>query len=192
MPSKSLFDELLGRVRQGDAAAQIDLFERYKHQLAKVASRHLDKQVQHLVEPDDIVLTAMKSFFIRYAEGKYQVDDWDEFWALITEIVKNKCRVRRRYHFADKRSVAEVQPLLDRDLPDNTDGQVALEVLEQWRTNIQREQTREVLSLLWRGHTQKEIAQILDCGERTVRREFSLIKKVLQRIHDESCEAEAE
>jgi len=53
----------------GDAAAR-EFFGRFTHQLIALAFRRLDAGLRHKVDPEDVVQSAYKSFFVRYGARK--------------------------------------------------------------------------------------------------------------------------
>ena len=45
------------------------LFERFSRRLIGLARCHLEVRLQHKVDPEDVVQSAYKSFFLRYGDG---------------------------------------------------------------------------------------------------------------------------
>src|SRR5262249_60734231 len=95
-------------------------FERFTRRLIGLARCNLDARLRHKVDPEDVVQSAYKSFFLRYGEGTLEAEGWDGLWGLLTLITLRKCAERIRYHRAECRDVArEAAP--------------AAEGAEQWR-----------------------------------------------------------
>src|SRR3954447_23101507 len=97
--SDSFAEFLTGLHDRDDAAAQ-DFFERFTRQLVALALRHIDPRLRHRVEPEDVVQSAYKSFFLRYDAGKVDLVNWNSLWGLLTRITMRKCSERAAYHRA--------------------------------------------------------------------------------------------
>src|SRR5262245_63375800 len=80
-------------------------FERFTRRLIGLARRHLDARLQHKIEPEDVVQSAYKSFFLRYGEGALAAEGWDGLWGLLTLITLRKCADRVRHYRAQRRDV---------------------------------------------------------------------------------------
>ena len=50
------------------------LFERFSRRLIGLARCHLEVRLQHKVDPEDVVQSAYKSFFLRYGDGDLAAD----------------------------------------------------------------------------------------------------------------------
>src|SRR6516162_6734905 len=105
------FAEFLARLHSRDDAAAQELFGRFAHQLIALALRHIDARLRHKVDPEDVVQSTFKSFFIRYGHGNLDVVNWNSLWGLLTLITVRKCAERAAYHRAERRDAArEVSP----------------------------------------------------------------------------------
>src|SRR5258707_4361125 len=104
-PNES-FAVLMGRLRTGEDAAAREVFVRFAARLAGLARRHLDGRMIAKVDPEDVVQSAYKSFFLRQREGELDVGTWDGLWGLLTMITLRKCADRAAYYRAEKRDVA--------------------------------------------------------------------------------------
>ena len=67
--SDDFFAGLMRRLRSGEDAAAREVFERYTRQLVGLARRRLDERLAGKVDPEDVVQSAFKSFFVRQARG---------------------------------------------------------------------------------------------------------------------------
>src|SRR5262245_66557008 len=99
-----------GQPAAGDAARAI--FERFTRRLIGLARCHLGDRLRHKVDPEDVVQSAYKSFFLRYGDGPLAAGDLDGLWGLLTIITLRKCADRARYYQAECRDLSreEVSP----------------------------------------------------------------------------------
>ena len=106
MPGDDSFPELMDRLRSGEDQAAREVFERFATRLVGLARRHLDGRLAVKVDPEDVVQSAYKSFFVRQREGTLAVGNWDGLWGILTMITIRKCADRAAYFLAGNRDVA--------------------------------------------------------------------------------------
>lgn len=196
-PSDS-FELLMGRLRTGEDAAAREVFVRFASRLAGLARRHLDARMIAKVDPEDVVQSAYKSFFLRQREGELDVGTWDGLWGLLTMITLRKCADRAAYYRAGKRDVARetttgaaadstpgvVDLALDREpLPD--EAAALAETVEALFRTIDDPDERAILEMSLQGHTATEISDRLGRAERSVRRLREHIRKRIERMQSE-------
>ena len=194
LPNDS-FVVLMGRLRSGEDAAAREVFVRFAARLAGLARRHLDARMIAKVDPEDVVQSAYKSFFLRQREGELDVGTWDGLWGLLTIITLRKCADRAAYYRAEKRDVtreaatgtaddsspAVADLVLDREpLPD--EAAALAETVEALFRAIDDPDERAILELSLQGHTATEISERLGRAERSVRRLREHIRKRLERM----------
>jgi RNA polymerase sigma-70 factor (ECF subfamily) len=196
-PNES-FARLMGRLRSGEDAAAREVFVRFASRLAGLARRHLDSQMAAKVDPEDLVQSAYKSFFLRQREGELDVGSWDGLWGLLTVITLRKCADRAAYYRAGKRDMARetggsapeggagpVDLALDRE-PRPDEAAVLGETVEALFRSLGDADERAILELSLQGHTAAEISGRLGRAERSVRRLREHIRKRLERMQSES------
>src|SRR4029450_10634551 len=83
------------------------LFEQFSQRLIGLARCHLDARLKNKVDPEDVVQSAYKSFFLRYGDQTLASEGSDALWSLLTLITLRKCADRARYHRADCRNVSQ-------------------------------------------------------------------------------------
>src|SRR5262249_24826469 len=105
MTQPDSFEDVMTRLRAGDQAAAREIFHRFVDKLIRLARGKFNANLRHKVDPEDIVQSAYKSFFVRYGAGKLQVQDWGNLWGLLTMITLRKCLDRVEYHQAERRDV---------------------------------------------------------------------------------------
>src|SRR4051794_35910578 len=81
-------------------------FERFTRRLVGLAPHPLDARLRHKIDPEDVVQSAYKSFFLRYGEGAPAAEGWDGLWGLLTLITLRKCADRVRYYRAECRDLS--------------------------------------------------------------------------------------
>ena len=190
------FAEFLARLHNQDDAAAQELFGRFAHQLIALALRHIDAGLRHKVDPEDVVQSAYKSFFVRYGDGDLDVVNWNSLWGLLTLITVRKCAERAVYHRAQCRDPGrEVSPPPGEEAapglepfgrePTPLEAAVLGETVEQLFAGLD-EQERPVLELSLQGYTTREVSERLGRAERTVRLLREGVRHRLERMQRES------
>jgi RNA polymerase sigma-70 factor (ECF subfamily) len=188
----SSFAEFLARLHCGDDTAAQELFGRFTHQLIALALRHIDAGLRHKVEPEDVVQSVYKSFFVRYGDGNLDLVNWNSLWGLLTLITVRKCAERAAYHRAACRDAArEVSPPPREDAtpwleplgrePTPLEGAVLSEMVGQLFAGLDEDE-RPILELSLQGYTTREISERLGRAERTVRLLREGIRHRLERM----------
>ncbi len=177
------------------------VFERFSRRLIGLARGHLNARLQYKVEPEDVVQSAYKSFFLRYGEGALAAEGWDGLWGLLTTITLRKCADRARFHHAERRDIARESPL---GTSSNDSGGASF---HPWHEAACREPTpdqaavlaetvesllrplaadeRTIVELSLQGCSTQEISEQTGRAERSVRRIRESVRKHLQRQHFE-------
>lgn len=117
MPDDASFADLLGRLRAGDPGAAVQLVDQYARRLTALARKKLHPRILRKEDPEDVVQSALKSFFRRHGQGQFQLDSRHALWALLVRITLHKCGHRAEYYFAEKRNVANE---VDSPLPEES------------------------------------------------------------------------
>jgi RNA polymerase sigma-70 factor, ECF subfamily len=199
MSPNDSFAVLMGRLRTGEDAAAREVFVRFAARLAGLARRHLDARMMAKVDPEDVVQSAYKSFFLRQRDGSLDIGTWDGLWGLLTMITLRKCADRAAYYRADKRDVTReaasgsaaddsapdvVEMALDRE-PQPDEAAALAETVEALFRTIDDPDERAILELSLQGHTATEISERLGRAERSVRRLREHIRKRLERMQSD-------
>jgi RNA polymerase sigma-70 factor (ECF subfamily) len=189
----------MNRLRSGEDAAAREVFVRFAGRLVGLARRHLDARLAVKVDPEDIVQSAYKSFFVRQRDGGLEVGSWDGLWGVLTVITLRKCADRAAFFRAGKRDVAreaagsgagDASPpmtdlALDREpLPD--EAAVLAETVEALFRAVDDPDERAILELSLQGYTAAEICGMVGRAERSVRRLRERLRKRLERMQAES------
>src|SRR5262245_4998306 len=96
---------LLERFRSGDDRAADELFLRYFERLTALARSRLSPRLARRTDPEDIVLSVYRSFFVQAREGRYALGRGGDLWRLLAAITKHKLLRQVRRQNADCRSV---------------------------------------------------------------------------------------
>jgi RNA polymerase sigma factor (sigma-70 family) len=185
--------ELIHHCQSGDDEAVCRIWEQYLPRLLTLARSHLDQRIRVLHDEEDVVQSMGKSFLNRLRRGDFDLADRDALWALLVGITLNKVRNAADRHFAAKRDVRRQQPLplSDGSRSDASHDAFALETveptpaevaalneaLERRLQDLPEPDLRQVALMKLEGYTNKEIADSIECSERSVERKLSLIRK---------------
>jgi RNA polymerase sigma-70 factor (ECF subfamily) len=189
------FANILEQLHDGEDAAARVVFCRYVAALIELARTHLDTWIRAKEDPEDVIQSVYRSFFLRVRDGKLELGDWGQTWHLLVRITLRKCANRRAYYRAECRDVGREIPLDQWErLPGSKwalaaaapTPEAALLLTEQVQMLLEQfdppEQQIVVLSL--QGHSTVEIGRTLRRAERSVRRVRERVRKLLHRIQD--------
>ena len=195
MHAEDSFADLMVRLRDGDPEAARQVFNRFARRLIALARGRLEARLREKVEPEDVLQSAYRSFFCRYADGQFELHDWDSLWALLTTITLRKCgRWTDHYHAARRDISREIVPCaavddsesgwqaLTRE-PSPDEGALLAETVEGLLRG-QEGRDRDIVSLALVGYKAREISAQLNRPPRTVYRVLERVKKRLQRLRD--------
>lgn len=185
------FAALLGRLRSDESTAARDVVRRYSRQLMALARRQFEPQLAHRVDPEDVVQSALKSFFLRHRAGTLQAANWAALWGLLALITRRKCVDRVEHLRAARRDVAREASVAEAEGPpwqlaaDRTpapyQAAVLAETVEQLTRAVEADD-HPILELSLQGYTAAEIALRLGRALRTVHRVRERIRKRLVRL----------
>jgi RNA polymerase sigma-70 factor, ECF subfamily len=193
MAGSDSFSDVMARLRAGDEAAAREVFQRFVGKLIRLAHDQFDAVLRRKVDPEDVVQSAYKSFFLRYGAGKLEVENWGNLWSLLTMITLRKCLDRVEYHRAGCRDVqreAPAQPDAEATAPwweavarepTPEEAAILVDTVEQLLRDLQAEE-RPILEMSLQGYTTQEITERLGLAERSVRRLRERIRKRLERM----------
>jgi RNA polymerase sigma-70 factor (ECF subfamily) len=184
---------LMDRLRSGEDGAAREVFELFTSRLVGLAKKNLGGRLAVKVDPEDVVQSAYKSFFLRQRDGGLDVGSWDGLWGVLTMITLRKCADRAAYYSAGKRDVARetvtnaddsVTPadlVLDRE-PQPEEAAALAETVEELFRSLDDPDERAILELSLQGFTAAEVAEQLGRAERSVRRLRERLRKRIERM----------
>lgn len=192
------FAEVMQRLRAGDQDAATHVFRRFADRLICLARGRLDPIIRAKVDPEDVMQSVFRSFFLRHAEGQFQLENWDNLWGMLVVLTVRKCGRRIGYFQAACRDVQRERPprisIADTDLnwelmsnePTPAEAAMLTETVEQVMRRLDGRE-RQILALRLQGFTIPEISAQLGRAERTVERVLERVRRWLQRMHDEEA-----
>lgn len=178
---------LLERFRAGDDLAAEALFSRYFERLTSPARSRLSPRLASRTDPEDIVMSVYRSFFLGARAGRFTLSRGGDLWRLLASITKHKLLRQTRHHGADRRSV-DIESTLGPDSEGRFPGQpldpcpedaVALADELEWVLAQFDPFGRHVLGLRLQGAQLSEIAQDTGRSQRTVRCTLAQIREMM-------------
>lgn len=184
--------ELLERYQAGQDDAATALFDRYLARLTALARSRLGPKLRRRIDPEDVVQSAYRSFFLHARDGAYELAEAGDLWRLLASIALHKLHRQIEQHTAAKRSVEREhgsgEHAADLSTPEPSAAEVVAlsEVLQRALERLSAEQ-RQVLALLLEGRGVPEISAALGKSDRTARRAVAEVKRALeQQLNGES------
>jgi RNA polymerase sigma-70 factor (ECF subfamily) len=189
--------DLVTRWREsGDQAAAAELFDCYAARLITLVRAHLSEKLARRFDPEDVVQSAFRSFFVGTRDGRLLLRQSGDLWRLLVAISLNKLYRRVELHTAAKRSVAREEfsgideawfQIFQKRLAGGNvaDDALALaEEIEHLVVGLDPIEQR-MFELRLEGYTLDEIAQDTNRSQRTVRRVMDRIKHEIGRPQPE-------
>ena len=197
MTADESFDGLMSRLRSGEDDAAREVFVRFAGRLVGLARQHLDDRLKARVDPEDVVQSAYKSFFLRQREGSLEIGSWDGLWGVLTLITLRKCADRAAYFRAGKRDMTrETAPRATDSSPDGVlaldraprpdEAAILAETVEALFRSVDDPEEQAILELSLQGFSTPEISDRLGRAERSVRRLRERVRKRLERLRLEN------
>ncbi len=168
---------LIDRFRAGEPTAAQSLLDRYAERLRALARSRLSRQLSRRLDADDIVQSALASFFRRAEIGEFRVEREGDLWRLLAAITLRKLWRQAKHHRAAKRSIAReefahadeslnLEQLASRE-PAVSDVIIAADELRVLLVQLSPSE-RQIIQLQLDDVPAPEIAARLDCSTRTV------------------------
>jgi RNA polymerase sigma-70 factor (ECF subfamily) len=190
MSQEPSFDELMGRLRAGDDAAATEMFRRYARRLVGMARIRLHGPMNRVVDPDDVVQTAFRTFFRRLEDNQFDPDNWHELWNLLVCITLRKCGREIQFFLAQcrdlRRDLAPAASTADSNAswqaiarePTPDEAVVLTDTLERV-LGAMNDRDGRIVEMTLAGISVVEISEKMSCSERTVER---VREKLRQRL----------
>jgi RNA polymerase sigma-70 factor (ECF subfamily) len=197
MAEDASFADLLARLRAGDEGAAALVVEQYAHRLVALARARLDRRFRRKEDPEDVLQSVFKSFFLRCAGGQFRLGSRDDLWGLLVSLTLHKCGHRADYFQAARRDVrreAVAAPPAEGSRPDwealareptPVEAAVLGETVERLLADLEPRQ-QEIVRLSLEGETTAGISARLGVSERTVQRALNGVRECLERWRAEA------
>lgn len=195
MTGSTSFVELVTRLRQGEEKAAAEVFELYARRLIELARSRLSKRLQPKVDPEDVLQSALKSFFSAIQEGTISVADWNGLWTILVVITLRKCRKQITYYRRACRTIGREHPLQGSEKdsrlafeaiarePSPDEATLLVETLEEALRGFE-EADRQVLLQTLQGVKPAEISAQLAITQRRIYRVLERVRARLIRQRD--------
>ncbi len=177
-------------LRHGHNGAVAAFCRRYGEIIERLADRHMPGALRRRLGAEDIAQSVCRTFVRRAAEGEFELPDGGSLWGLLCAITVTKVREETRFHLRQKRGMNREQhldsvtsagvPKVPEPSVQATPGEAA-EFADQFERLVSAfdEEERQVIQLRLQDYTLEEIAERLECSERTIRR---FLKRVQERL----------
>jgi eukaryotic-like serine/threonine-protein kinase len=188
--------ELLARFRRDDPGAADELFRRYAARLTALARSRLSRALSARVDPEDVVQSAYRSFFLLARDGEILLHESGDLWRLLVRVTLRKVYRNTRRHRADCRSIEREEAefneheahALSRE-PTPLESAALIDELKSLLTPLDALQ-RRTLELRLQGHEVDSIAVEVGRSARTVRRTLAAVgEELTRRLSDPPGEA---
>jgi RNA polymerase sigma-70 factor (ECF subfamily) len=164
MAEENTFTEFIRRIRAGDQQAAADLVREYEPLIRREIRLHLeDRRLGRIFDSMDVCQSVLASFFIRTANGQYDLDRPDQLIRLLATMARNKLASEARKQQRQKRDhrkatsdSGELRQLAGRD---DTPSQLVAgkELLERVQTQLSDEE-KQLAELRGQDKSWQEIA----------------------------------
>jgi len=175
------------RWKAGDQGAAAKLYYRYVERLVNLAQRRLSSKLAARVDPEDIVQSVFRSFFLRAKQGKFVFKGDDDIWKLLVQITIHKTLKQVAHHRRGKRDAAAEVPAIAGDVdllvsylsrePTPEEAAIFVDELAFFLRN-QRPEDGKIIEMRLEGFDQVEIAERLGVSDRTIRRLMERIRSL--------------
>lgn len=179
------------QLKAGDLDAAQPLWDRYFHDLVRLARARLRGAPLRGTDEEDVVLNALDSFFRGTAEGRFpQLSDRESLWPLLVVLTGRKAVDARRHEGRQKRGGASttepgdavtLESILGKEPTPAFAAEVADEI-ERWLDSLGSEELAAIARWKMEGYTNAEIGRELKLDERTVQRRMDTIRFVLEKL----------
>jgi RNA polymerase sigma-70 factor (ECF subfamily) len=181
--------------KQGHESAAFNIYERYIDRLMTLARRRLSQRLASRVDPEDIVQSVFRSFFVRAKEGRFVFAEQDDLCKLLVTMTLHKTLRQVAYHKAAKRDPAQeteqgehhqerLVALFDRE-PTPEEQIAFLDQLDHFFRRL-NPQERQIIEMRVQGYNNEEIAKELSrpdspLYDRKIRRVIEHVRAIAEK-----------
>jgi RNA polymerase sigma factor (sigma-70 family) len=194
------------RLLRSDDAAERDLaarliWRRYFRDLLELARNNLDRRIRRREDEEDVLQSMYKSFCLRQRRGEFDLAGRDALWNLLVTITLRKARNAAKKQARDRRDIAREVTITDRDDaesahwaleqmdaagPSPAEAALLNEALERRLEALADPELRRIALLRLEGYTNREIADLHNCTERSIERRMERIRSKWTSYDDRS------
>lgn len=180
-------------LRNGEDQAANCIWQSFCDRLLSVARNRLSAANRTVIDEEDIVLSAMKSFCMGVRRGRYpDLRNRDDLWRLLFVITTRKISDQIAFQRREKRDARREISCRDVDANDDIpwsdifvsnepSPEFTAECSDQLRSLLERlrhEDLKRIAVLKMEGFTNEEIAAQLDRGLATIERKLRTIREI--------------
>jgi len=193
---------MLMRAAEAKDSAVEEIWHRYFPRLVAVARNTLRHLPHRMEDANDAAQSAFISFWEKLStDGIAESLDRNSLWKLLTTITVRKARSEIRKQNAEKRGEGRVKRFselagMDEDasvhnLLSAIPSQEFDLACEEWLSLLPDDLRRFAVLRLF-GHTNREVAELLDCTERKVERKLNRVRSVWRTVGGSSTPSAGE
>jgi DNA-directed RNA polymerase specialized sigma24 family protein len=195
----------IDQLKAGQREAAQPLWERYFHQLVRLAQKKLRAGPRAVADEEDVVISAFKSFYLAAEQGRFpQLNDRDDLWRLLVVMTERKALNLLRDHKRLKRGAGAVRgesvfaisasgsaeagglgQVPGRE-PTPAFAALVAEECQSLLDALDDDMLRQVALAKMEGYSNEEIGQRLDLALRTVERKLALIRRIWQSRREDA------
>jgi RNA polymerase sigma factor (sigma-70 family) len=177
-------EQLLLRCQEGDEHASREVFERYLVRLTALARSKLAPRLARRTDPEDVVLSAYRSFFVGARDGRFVLQRSGDLWRLLATITLRKLHRQVKRHSAESRDVRRENAAAEEfDFSQGPSVEEAVTLADELESILRPLDPflRRILELRLQGQSLEEIGAITMRSERTVRRCLAELREAIAR-----------
>lgn len=180
----------VSQLYEGDQHAANLLWNQFANRLVRIARDRLRTAYRAVSDEEDVVSAAFKSFFCGIQNGQYkELTNIENVWRLLLTIMLRKIADKHEYDHRSKRDVARMTSYDANDLYETLTNivsrerspEIAAQITEQLDVAINslgNLQLKQLAVLKLEGHTNQEIAQIMECSLTSIERGLRKIRLI--------------
>jgi len=186
---------LIAGMKAGDEAALADLHKRYWPQLVNIARKRLKRAPLRHVDEEDVAQSALIGFYNTVRDKRAtQLENREQLLALLSHIVACKAinQIQRALTLKQGQGrVVSLTPMafLAADVSPTSSQEALMRDCYAHYVGELPDELRSFAEMHLAGFTNAEIAEQMDCVERTVERKLALLRSRWRKLADDPLES---
>ena len=186
----SKMHSMIEAAKNGDEFAESEIHIAFVKRLVGLSNRYISEKYRSKVDPEDVVQSVFKSFFLRNRDDQFFIDGVNDLWLLLARITVSKTINRINQYRTNKRDIG-LEAQKDNnvgstyygagDQPTAFESLVFTELLDEIFKRLP-ENLQRIVCLRLQGYTNFEISEIEKCSTRTVIRSMNKIRNAFESI----------